>query len=156
MDVTRIDIHELLPQREPFVMVGSLVSFDMQRIVTATVVSEANLFVDAGLFAPAGLIENMAQTCAARIGYVNKYILHKSVRIGFIGAIRSFRLYRLPAIGETLETTVDTLEEVFGLTLVRATIRVGTEIIAEGEMKIAENEEPLPVSVKPDGQGKPV
>lgn len=136
-------------------MVGSLVSFDMQRIVTATVVSETNLFVDAGLFAPAGIIENMAQTCAARIGYVNKYIRRKSVRIGFIGAIRSLRLYRLPAIGETLETTVDTLEEVFGLTLVRATIRVGTEIIAEGEMKIAENGEQIPVSVKPDGHGKP-
>lgn len=143
MDITLIDIHELLPQQEPFVMVDSLVSFDMHRIVTATTVSDANIFVDAGVFTSAGLIENMAQTCAARIGYINKYILRKSISVGFIGAIRNLRIYRLPAIGETIETTVDTLEEVFGLTLVRATIRVGTEVIAEGEMKIAENREPL-------------
>lgn len=145
MDITRIDIRELLPQQEPFVMVDSLVSFDMHRIVTATTVSDANIFVDAGVFTSAGLIENMAQTCAARIGYINKYILRKSISVGFIGAIRNLRVYRLPAIGETMETTVDTLEEVFGLTLVRATICVGTEVIAEGEMKIAENQEPFPV-----------
>lgn len=142
MDVTQIDIHELLPQQEPFVMVGRLVSFDMRRIVTATTISESNIMVDAGSFTSAGLIENMAQTCAARIGYVNKYILHKAVIPGVIGAMRNIRLYRFPVVGETIETTVDIIEEVFGLTLVRASIRVGTELIAEGEMKMVDGEYP--------------
>ncbi len=142
MDVTQIDIHELLPQQEPFVMVGRLVSFDMRRIVTATTISESNIMVDAGSFTSAGLIENMAQTCAARIGYVNKYILHKAVIPGVIGAMRNIRLYRFPVVGETIETTVDIIEEVFGLILVRASIRVGTELIAEGEMKMVDGEYP--------------
>lgn len=139
-DVTQIDIHELLPQQEPFVMVGCLVSFDMRRIVTATTISEKNIMVDAGYFSPAGLIENMAQTCAARIGYINKYILNKDITPGVIGAMRNIRLYRLPVVDETMETTVDIIEEVFGLTLVKASICVGTEVIAEGEMKMVEGE----------------
>lgn len=141
---TQIDIHELLPQQEPFLMVDRLLSFDMRRIVTSTTVSDANILTEGGFFTPAGLIENMAQTCAVRIGYVNKYILNKGIRIGYIGAIRNLCLHRLPATGETLETTVDILEEIFGLTLVRAVIRVGAEVIAEGYMKIAESEEEVP------------
>ena len=29
--VEQIDVHELLPQREPFIMIGSLCHFDMAR-----------------------------------------------------------------------------------------------------------------------------
>lgn len=141
-DVTHIDIHGLLPQREPFVMVGGLVSFELRRIVTATTVAWDNILVSDGHLAPAGLMENMAQTCAARIGYVNKYILRQDIRIGYIGAIRNLRIHRLPCVGETLQTTVDILEEVFGLTLVRAVVRVDGELVAEGEMKIAESDRP--------------
>lgn len=137
-DVSRIDIHELLPQQEPFVMVGSLVSFEMSHVVTATIVPEDNLFVAGGRFTAAGLMENMAQTCAARIGYINKYILHRDIAPGVIGAVSRLRLYRCPTVGEALQTTVDVVEEVFGLTLIRASIHVGTELIAEGEMKMAE------------------
>lgn len=136
-DLTQIDIHELLPQQEPFVMVGSLVSYEERRVVTATTVREDNILVSAGHFTPAGLMENMAQTCAARIGYRNKYVLHQDVSPGVIGAMRNIRLHRLPAVNETIQTTVEILEEVFGLVLVRATVRTGSEIIAEGEMKIA-------------------
>ncbi len=133
----KIDIHELLPQQEPFVMVGSLLFFSMEKTVTATSISDANIFVDAGLFSSSGLIENIAQTCAVRIGYINKYILQKDIQLGFIGAIRNLNVYRLPAVDETIETTILTIEEVFGMTLVKATVKVGDEIIAESDMKIA-------------------
>ncbi|MCM1066635.1 MAG: pseudouridylate synthase [Muribaculaceae bacterium] len=140
MDFSKIDIHELLPQREPFVMVGSLTHFDMDTTQTRTTVSEGNIFVDGGVFTPSGIIENIAQTCAARIGYVNKYILKKGIQLGFIGAVRRLSINRCPAVGETLVTTITTLEEVFGMTLVRATVVSGGETIAEGEMKIAISE----------------
>lgn len=133
----KIDIHELLPQQEPFVMVGSLLFFSMEKTVTATSISDANIFVDVGLFSSSGLIENIAQTCAVRIGYINKYILQKGIQLGFIGAIRNLNVYRLPAVGETIETTILTIEEVFGMTLVKAMVKVGDEIIAESDMKIA-------------------
>lgn len=137
MKFEKIDIHELLPQQEPFVMVGRLCHFDMDKTVTKTKISDSNIFVENGVFTTPGIIENIAQSCAARIGYVNKYILKKCVQIGFIGAVRNMNLYRCPKAGEEIETTIITIEEIFGMTLVSATVRAGDEIIAESEMKIA-------------------
>ena len=124
-----IDIHELLPQQEPFVMVGQLVHFD-------TLGSE-NMFVENGQMTASGLIENIAQTCAARIGYVNKYILKKGIQIGFIGAIRNLEIKALPSVGDTIRTTVDVVEEVFGMILANASIECNGKTMVTTEMKIA-------------------
>ena len=141
MNLEEIDIHTLLPQQEPFVMVGRLIHFDMEKTVTRTTVKPDNIFVENGLFTTSGIIENIAQTCAARIGYVNKYILRKGIQLGFIGAIRNLRLHRLPAAGQEIETAIVTVEEVFGMTLVTASVKSGdNDIIAECEMKIAVSE----------------
>lgn len=137
MDFEKIDIHELLPQQEPFVMVGRLVSYDTDRTVTATIVGEDNIFAEEGRFSSAGIIENIAQTCAARIGYINKYILKKGISIGFIGAIRHLHIHRLPKTGEEIVTTIEILEEIFGMTMVRATVKSVEGPIADAEMKIA-------------------
>ena len=56
-----IDVHELLPQQEPFVMIGTLVHFDRKLTVTETVVREGNIFVDGRCFSASGLMENIAQ-----------------------------------------------------------------------------------------------
>ena len=40
-----IDIHELLPQQEPFVMVSRLVRFDMIRTTTETDILADNILV---------------------------------------------------------------------------------------------------------------
>lgn len=140
MNLNEIDIHELLPQQEPFVMIGKLTHFDMEKTVTETVIAEDNIFTENGVFTASGVIENIAQTCAARIGYVNKYILKKGIQLGFIGAIRNLQLHRCPIVGETIKTTILTIEEIFGMTLVKATVCVGDEVIAESEMKIALSE----------------
>lgn len=137
MELDKIDIHELLPQQEPFVMVGKLTHFDMEKTVTKTEVEGDNIFVENGVFTPSGIIENIAQTCAARIGYVNKYILKKGIQLGFIGAIRNMNIYRCPKVGEIIETAIITIEEIYGMTLVSAIVKVGEEVIAESEMKIA-------------------
>ena len=137
MEIDKIDIHELLPQREPFVMVGRMVYFDMGRCATRTRIAPGNLFVEKGRFTASGIIENIAQTCAARIGYINKYILKKGIQLGFIGAIRNMNLYRSPEAGEEIETAIVTIEEVLGMTLVSAKVTAGEETIAEAEIKIA-------------------
>ena len=140
MEFEKIDIHELLPQQEPFIMVGKLIHFDMEETVTRTEICADNIFVDKSFFTTSGIIENIAQTCAARIGYVNKYILKKGIQLGFIGAIRNMNIYRCPKVGEVIETSILTIEEIFGMTLVKATVNVGDEVIADSEMKIALSE----------------
>lgn len=133
----QIDIHELLPQQEPFVMIGKLIHFDQNMTVTETLVQEENIFVDGGRFSAAGLMENIAQTCAARIGYANKYILKKGIQLGFIGAVRNFEVKALPKVGDTIVTRVEVKEEIFGMTLAYATIECDGEVLVSTEMKIA-------------------
>lgn len=132
-----IDVHGILPQQEPFVMIGQLTHFDMASSVTETLVSENNIFVSEGKFSAAGMMENMAQTCAARIGFYNKYILHKDVQVGVIGAVRSYNVIKLPEAGSVITTKVDILEDVFGMTLADASISCGGETVAVAQIKLA-------------------
>lgn len=133
-----IDIHELLPQQEPFVMIGCLTHFDMIRTVTETKIKDNNIFVEKSLFSASGLIENIAQTCAARIGFVNKFILLKEeIQIGFIGAIKDLKIYSNPKVGDVITTVVDVQDEILGMILAKAKITSGDNLLAETDMKIA-------------------
>ena len=135
-NVSEVDILELIPQRPPFIMVDRLLHFD--RIVTTAefAVREDNIFLEGDELQPEGLVENIAQTCAARIGYVN--LMNKeSVRLGFIGAVRNLSILGTPKIGETIETTITVKEEIFRMTLVDAEIRLNGSVIVNAEMKIA-------------------
>lgn len=137
MDLDQIDIHELLPQREPFVMVDKLVYFDEKTTTTSFLVREDNLFVENGRLNACALAENIAQTCAARLGYVNKYILKRGIQIGFIGAVKDMKVIDTPVVGDVLTTTIHVLEQIMGLTLVTAVIRIGDRVVTTAEMKIA-------------------
>ena len=132
-----IDVKDILPQREPFLFVDRLVHYDERETVTEFTVPVEHLLVKDGYLTAPGILENMAQSSAARIGYLCKYVLHVPVRIGYIGAIRKFRVHRLPAVGETLRTTIFFREDVFGITLVDAEVRVGEDLIAEAALKTA-------------------
>lgn len=121
-------------------MIGKLTHFDMRKTVTETIIVPNNIFVNDDYFGAFGLIENVAQTCAARIGYINKYILKKGIQIGFIGAIRNMEIFTLPKVGDLITTTVDVQEEIFGMLLARAVITCDENQILETEMKIAVKE----------------
>ena len=132
-----IDVHTVLPQQEPFVMVGTLTHFELVTSTTETSIEEENIFVNDGKFSASGMMENIAQTCAARIGFYNKYILKKDVQVGFIGAIRNYVVHSLPEVGSTIVTKVDILEEIFGMTLANAEIRFNDEVVATAEIKLS-------------------
>ena len=136
-ELRAIDVHELRPQQEPCVMIGALTHIDRVRTVTELCVTADNLMVEGDHLSAAGLIENIAQTCAARIGYVNKYIMLKGIQVGYIGAIRDLTVHGLPRVGETITTTVDVMEEVFGMTLATATITCHGQTLLTTQMKIA-------------------
>lgn len=143
-DFEKIDIHELLPQQPPFVMVDKLMHFDETVTTTTFEVRADNIFVDDGTLNACALAENIAQTCAARLGFVNKYILKRAIQLGFIGSIRNMQVMRTPSVGENLTTTITVREQIMGLTLVDATILVGEEIIVTAEMKIALSDQEMP------------
>lgn len=134
----RIEALDILPQRPPFVMIDALTSYEESRVDTTFVVREDNILVNGdGCLSEAGVMENIAQTCAARIGYISKYILHQDVKIGYIGQVKGLKFLRLPKVGETLSTYITVDTEMFGITQVHAYAMVGDETIASGIMKIA-------------------
>ena len=139
MTLEEIDILDLIPQRPPFVLVDRLTAFDEQRTGTVFTVREGHLLCESGRLQAAGLIEDIAQSCAARMGYIN-LLNAERVKLGFIGAIRDLEIHRLPLCGETLHTTIENLEEVFGMLLVQAEVRVNDALLATARMKIALSE----------------
>lgn len=132
-----IDILTLLPQKPPFVMIDKLVHFDKVVTTTQFEVRADNLFMEDGVLNSCALVENIAQTCAARMGYINQYIYKENVKLGFIGSIRNLCIARPALLGEVLTTSIEVMQEVMQLTLVNATVKVGDETIVTAEMKIA-------------------
>ncbi|MCL2246566.1 MAG: pseudouridylate synthase [Lentimicrobiaceae bacterium] len=137
MEFEKINIELLLPQRSPFIMLDALTHFDEVVTRTRMKVQEGNIFVENDTFTESGIIENIAQTCAARMGYINKYLHADKVKIGFIGSIKDLIINELPKIDNELKTTIEVLSEVFAITLVKAKVEVGDKLIATCEMKIS-------------------
>ena len=132
------DILDLLPQRPPFIMIDKLTYYDPIVAKAIFTVREDNLFCKDGIMEEAGLIENIAQTCAARMGYQEKTEPNRDgvIKIGFIGMIKKMDMFRNPLVGEILATTVEIKEDVFNSTLVETKVEAGNETIAICEMKI--------------------
>lgn len=130
------DILELIPQRLPMVMVDRLLHCDTVLTKTEFTVRKECIMVDDGHMSPIGLIENIAQTCAARMGYIN-ISNGKEVRVGVIGALREMEIHALPKVDDTITTSITVSDEVFGMTLAQAESRCGDTIMASGTIKIA-------------------
>lgn len=136
-ELRQIDVLELLPQRPPFVMIDALTHFD--EVLTSTIfkIRSDNLFVESNRLNSCAIVENIAQTCAARMGYINQYVYKEQVKLGFIGSIKNLTIHRPVRVGEILHTSIVVLEEVMQLTLVNASVKVEDEVVADCEMKIA-------------------
>ncbi|HRQ51259.1 MAG TPA: 3-hydroxyacyl-ACP dehydratase [Agriterribacter sp.] len=129
------DILAFIPQRPPFVMVDELVFVDDHSGATKFRVSADNMFTVNGKLTEPALVENMAQTAAARIGYI--YSRKKeAVPVGFIGAVQKLRVMELPGVGELLETEIAIKNQVFDVTLITGTIKCNNRVLAQCEMKI--------------------
>lgn len=135
-DISSVNVLDLIPQRPPFIMIDCLTHFDPVITSSRFTVRDNNLFFSEGRLLASGLIENIAQTCAARIGYINR-LSDEVIKLGFIGAVRNLKIYKTPLAGDTIYTTITVKEEVFQMTLVDAVVKLNDETIAEAEMKIA-------------------
>ena len=137
MIINDIDILTLIPQRRPFVMIDKMIDFSEEESTTELTVREDNIFCRDGVLIETGIMENIAQTCAARIGYINLYEKQESVKIGVIGSIKDFQIFDLPKVEDKIVTTVKVISEVFAITLVSAEVKMNDKIIARCEMKIS-------------------
>ncbi len=129
------DILSLIPQRAPFVMADTLVNADDTGATTHFEVRYENMFVVNNRLTEPALIENIAQTAAARMGYLCRK-RNEAVPVGFIGAVQHLEIFKLPVTGDLLTTTITIKNQVFDVTVITGKITVGGEEIAHCEMKI--------------------
>ena len=88
-----------------------------------------------GFLTEGGLVENIAQTAAARAGYQAK-MEGKPVPLGYIGSVQDLKVNTLPEAGADLKTIIRVERQIFQVTQVRGIVYCGNEIIAECQLKI--------------------
>ncbi|MCK7560104.1 3-hydroxyacyl-ACP dehydratase [Chitinophaga sedimenti] len=135
MLVTKEEITQYIPQRPPIVMVHRLLSADDTGLRTGFDVEPDNVFIEKGVLMPPGLVENIAQSAAVRVGYLAKQ-RNEPVPIGYIGGISNLEVLELPAAGTSIETTIAIEREVMGATIAKGSVFQDGRLLAECEMKI--------------------
>lgn len=123
-----------IPQRNPIIMLDDLIDWNEKSTTSTLEITDDNLFTSNKEFQEPGIIENFAQTMALRIGY-QYYLLNQSAPVGYIGSFKKFNLIRKPQLGEKIQTTIEVLHELFGVTMASGVMLVGEEEIARIEMK---------------------
>lgn len=125
-----------IPQRPPIVMVDKFYGIEGESSFSGLTIKEDNIFIEEGLLSEAGIVEHIAQSAALRMGYF--FISqNQPVPLGFIGSVSKCEFLRYPSTSEELFTTIVIENEVFGITLIKAKVEIGDEVIAECKMKIS-------------------
>lgn len=129
------NILSLIPQKPPFVMIDQLLHSDETLTRSGFRVTAENVFTDNGRFSEAGLLENMAQTAAARAGYISR-TENKPVEIGYIGAVKNLEIFELPKTNDELITEIKIEDQVFNVSMVSGRVWCNHKLIAQCEMNI--------------------
>ncbi|UPK71462.1 3-hydroxyacyl-ACP dehydratase [Chitinophaga filiformis] len=124
-----------IPQRTPIVMISGILEVKDNITRTGLQIAADNLFVEDGVLKSPGLLENMAQTAAARVGYIAQQE-NTPVPIGFIGAVKDFEVFEFPPAGSFIETTTEIQSQVFNATMVAAKVTLNGKVMAQCELKI--------------------
>jgi len=121
------------------VMTDTLLYCDRQHTQTSYTVAPDGLFISNNTFSASGLIENMAQTIAARMGYLALYGPEGKgvVRAGVIGSIKNLSVNEFPGTGRVLTTSVDLIEELGDMILVKAKVVCKKQTMASCEMIVS-------------------
>jgi len=129
------NIETVIPQRMPFVMISELIQTDPITSRSTFEVKADNIFLKDNHLQEPALVENIAQTAAARAGFLAVQE-KRPVAIGYIGSIQNLEVFDLPVSGDQLNTEIRVMNQVFDVTLIGATVSCGEKKIATCEMKI--------------------
>ncbi len=134
-------VSALIPQKPPIEMVDKLWFNDETKTISGFTIKEDNIFCENGFFCEPGIIENIAQTAALRVGYIvsqMEKVAGEKINppVGYIGAIKRLNIHSLPKVGDELVTEVVINQIVFDVTLISGKTTVNGTPIADCEMKI--------------------
>jgi 3-hydroxyacyl-[acyl-carrier-protein] dehydratase len=135
MLTTRSEIINYIPQRDPFIAVHDILQATDEFAETQFEVLSESIFVTNGLFREPGLLENIAQTAAAQMGYICKK-KGLSVPLGYIANIKNLSVFSLPSIGSVLTTTIEVTNRVLNVILLDGVVRSNGATVCQCEMRI--------------------
>jgi predicted hotdog family 3-hydroxylacyl-ACP dehydratase len=142
---TLIDIKKYLPHRSPMLMVDLILVMDDEKVETIFEIKEDAIFIQNGILTEVGLIENAAQTCSSVVA--KDYFVDENNHdkagvnvVGFISAIKTLKIHKLPNVGETIKTNATLVSKFVSSDYCLCTMDCKTfhneELLLEGEINL--------------------
>ena len=116
-------------------MVDKLLYSDDNSAKTSFRINNENVLVMDGEFTEAGLMENIAQTAAARAGQL-AIMENKPIDVGYIGTVKNFEIFDLPKVSDELITEVHINNHVFDVAIITGVVKRDDIVVAQCEMNI--------------------
>lgn len=135
MLATKDTIQQYIPQRPPMVMIDNLLEASETHASTQLQVRFDNIFIDKGHLAEPGMIENIAQTAAAQVGY-QCAMRNVSVPIGYIAAVKNLQITNMPKQNSVITTTVTIKNQVMDITVAEGKIEQDGIVCCTCEIRI--------------------
>ena len=117
------------------VMVDELLQVTDQTATSSFCILPDNIFVDEGNFTEPGLIENIAQTAAAMVGY-QCMLRQVPVPVGFIAAVKDLKVTAVPQMQTVIQTQVMVTNNVLDITIVEGRVEQSGKLLCSCEMRI--------------------
>lgn len=136
MRVRKEEIELFIPQRHPFVMIDNLIEATEDTFTSDFRILPGNIFLEGDILREFALIENIAQSSAAGLCYLNASSQKGSVE-GFIGAISKLKLFELPRVNQTLNTIVSKLLQLDHMYLLKGECYANGTLLLECQLKLA-------------------
>lgn len=135
MIINKENIESYIPQRAPFIMIDNLVEANDELFKTDFAVLAGNIFVEKGILREFALIENIAQSSTAGLAVIKMSSGRKTID-GFIGGISKLKLYDLPKVSDTIQTTVILIAQLENMFLLKGVNYVKGKKLLECEIKL--------------------
>ena len=135
MKISKTQIEKFIPQRAPFIMIDNLIDATEDRFETNFRVRSDNIFLEGNELREFGLIENIAQSSAAGIAFLNRTAKRKPVD-GFIGGISKVIVHHLPMVDDDIHTIIHPLNQLGNMFLLRGENFANGKMLMECKIKL--------------------
>jgi len=135
MIIPKEEIQHYIPQRYPFIMIDNVLEASEETFKTDFTVLSSNIFIENDELREFGLIENIAQSCAAGLALTRTPSSSKKAD-GYIGGISRLNLYELPRVHSTLYTMVHLIAGLETMFMLKGEIFTSGIKLLECELKL--------------------
>ena len=117
------------------IMIDKIINHSEVDTITSLAIKEDNIFLENNIFQSSGLIENMAQSAAARFG-IEANLKGKKPAFGYIASIKNMTVKRLPIKGDIILTKVIQTNQINNIIVIQAETKKDNIVVSNCELKV--------------------